>query len=265
MAWAEVHWKSEILGKETTMQVLTPQVGVPPYPTLYLLHSLNDDSYAWLRKTRVESLVRSLPLVVVMPDGYRGFFTDNEEGPPYARHVGEEVVSFVERTFPVRSDRRARAIGGASMGGYGALRIGLGYSDRFCSIHSHSGSLDRSVEFMLNPADRTGIIKHRPDSFIFEMRRIFGERPNGTKHDVLKLALEAKQNGTLPALWIDCGTKDYLLEGTRAFHHELEVAKVPHVYHEFPGSHDWEYANQHIEAALGFHTANLRIAPSSAK
>ena len=107
MAWAEVHWKSEILGKETTMQVLTPQVGTPPYPTLYLLHSLNDDSYAWLRKTRIESLVRSVPLLVVMPDGYRGFFTDNEEGPPYARHVGEEVVDFVERTFPVRAERRA--------------------------------------------------------------------------------------------------------------------------------------------------------------
>src|SRR4051812_34185422 len=110
MAWAEVHWKSEVLGKETTMQVLIPQVGTPPYPTLYLLHSLNDDSHAWTRKTCIESLVRSLPLLVVMPDGYRGFFTDNEEGPPYAQHIGEEVLSFVERTFPARSERTSRAI-----------------------------------------------------------------------------------------------------------------------------------------------------------
>ena len=259
MAWADIHWKSEVIGKETTMQVLIPQFGAPPYPTLYLLHSLNDDSYTWLRKTRIEFLVRSLPLVVVMPDGYRGFFTDNEEGPPYARHIGEEVVTFVERTFPVRAERRARAIGGASMGGYGALRVGLGYSERFCSIHSHAGSLDRSVEFRLNPAERTGIMKRRPDGFILEMRRIFGERPNGTKHDVLKLALDAKQNGSLPHLWIDCGTDDYLLEGTRAFHRELETAQIPHTYHEFPGSHAWEYCNQHIDAALAFHAANLDI------
>jgi len=264
MAWSEVHWRSDVIGKETTMQVLVPQVGTPPYPALYLLHSLNDDSHAWMHKTGIESLVRSLPLFIAMPDGYRGFFTDNEEGPPYAQHIGEEVVSFVERTFPVRSERGARAIGGVSMGGYGALRIGLGYSDRFCSIHSHSGSLDRSVEFLLNPAERSGIMKHRPDAFIVEMRRIFGERPNGTKHDVLKHALDAQRRGTLPKLWIDCGVDDYLIEGTRAFHQELPAAQIPHVYHEFPGTHDWDYANQHIAAALAFHVENLGIAAKPA-
>ena len=259
MAWAEVHWKSELIGKETTMQVLIPEVGMPPYPTLYLLHSLNDDSYTWLRKTRIEFLVRSLPLLVVMPDGYRGFFTDNEDGPPYARHIGEEVVTFVERTFPTRAERSARAIGGASMGGYGALRVGLAYSDRFSSVHSQAGSLDRSVEFKLNPAERTGIIKSRPDSFVIEMRRVFGERPNGTNHDVLKQAVDAKQRGNLPKLWIDCGPEDYLIEGTRAFHRELEAAQIPHAYHEFPGSHGWEYCNQHLHAALAFHATNLGI------
>ncbi len=49
MSWAEVHWKSEILAKETTMQVLIPRVGTSPYATLYLLHSLGNDSYGWLR------------------------------------------------------------------------------------------------------------------------------------------------------------------------------------------------------------------------
>jgi len=106
MTWAEVHWKSEVIGKETTMQVLLPQVGTPPYAVLYLLHGLNDDSSAWMRKTRIEALAHSLPLVIVMPDGYRGFFTDNEEGPAYARHVGEEIVQFVDRTFPVRAEGR---------------------------------------------------------------------------------------------------------------------------------------------------------------
>lgn len=259
MALAEVHWKSEHLGKETTMRVLTPEVGAPPYATLYLLHSLNDDSSAWIKKTKIESLVRSLPLLVVMPDGYRGFYTDNEEGPPYARHIGEELVDFVDRTYPTRPERSSRAIGGVSMGGYGALRIGLGYAERFCSIHSHSGSLDRSVEFKLNPAERTGIMKHRPDSFIVEMRRIFGERPNGTKHDVLKLAVEAKKAGKLPKLWIDCGVEDYLIHGTRAFHRELDASAIRHFYRELPGSHDSEYQSVDLEAALAFHTTNLSL------
>ncbi len=264
MALAEVHWKSELLGRETIMRVLTPQVGAPPYATLYLLHSLNEDSSAWITKTKIESLVRTLPLLVIMPDGHRGFYTDNEEGPPHARHIGEELVAFVDRTYPTRAERAGRAIGGVSMGGYGALRVGLGYAERFCSIHSHAGSLDHDVEFKLNPAERTGIMKHRPDSFILEMRQIFGERPKGTKHDVLRLAMEAKQRGQLPNLWIECGVDDYLITGTRAFHRELDVAKIPHVYREIPGAHDLDYSDEDLGAAIHFHRSNLHLTPNSA-
>jgi muramoyltetrapeptide carboxypeptidase len=67
--------------------------------------------------------VRELPLIVVMPDGLRGFYTNNAGGPPFARYVGEELVRFVERNFPARPERAARAIGGLSMGGYGAMRL----------------------------------------------------------------------------------------------------------------------------------------------
>lgn len=259
MPWAQVQWKSELLAKETTAQVLIPQVGIPPYPTLYLLHSLGDDSQAWMRKTRLEHHVRNLPLLVVLPDGYRGFFTDNDEGPPYARHIGEELVAFIERTFHARPDRNARAIGGASMGGYGAMRVGLAYSDKFCSVHSHSGSLDRHVEFSLNPEKRTGIMKQRPNEFVLEMRRIFGERPKGTSHDVLYQAIAAKQRGTLPNILFDCGVDDYLIHGNRSLHRDMDAAGIPHTYAEFPGSHNWEYCNAHIEEALAFHAANLQL------
>jgi len=198
--------------------------------------------------------------LVVMPDGNRGFFTNNEEGPAYAKYLGEEVIQFIERTFPARSERSARAIGGVSMGGYGALRVGLAYSEKFCSIHSHSGSLDHGVEFKPNPAERTGIIKQRPDCFVAEMRRIFGERPKGTEHDILLQAIAAKQRGTLPNLWVDCGLEDYLLPGTRSLHEDLKAANIPHTYHEFPGCHDWEYCNAHIAEALVFHATNLNVA-----
>lgn len=141
MAWSTIHWKSDVLGKQTTAQVLLPDVGKPPYATFYLLHGLSDDSTNWLRRSRIEVYAAGLPLIVVMPDGYRGFYTDNDQGPAYAKHFGEELPSFVERTFHAKAARGARAIGGLSMGGYGALRIGLGYADRFCSVNSHSGAV----------------------------------------------------------------------------------------------------------------------------
>ena len=61
MPWAQVHWRSEVLAKQTTMQVILPSVGRPPYATLYLLHGLSDDSTTWLRRSRIEAYVRELP------------------------------------------------------------------------------------------------------------------------------------------------------------------------------------------------------------
>ena len=48
-----------------------PDVGEPPFPVYYLLHGLSDDYTIWQRRTRIEWYVRELPLIVVMPDGFR--------------------------------------------------------------------------------------------------------------------------------------------------------------------------------------------------
>jgi S-formylglutathione hydrolase FrmB len=219
----------------------------------YLLHGLSDDSTMWMRRTRIEAYAAGLPLIVVMPDGYRGYYTDNDQGPAYARHIGEELPAFIERTFPARADRSARAIGGLSMGGYGALRVGLGYHDRFCSIHSHSGALGWG---------RTNR-RPRPEldgdpAFQAELVRVFGASPDGTDHDLLALAKKAKKARQLPKILIDCGTEDFLLEDNRGFVAGLQAAKIPHTYREHPGQHNWDYWDEHIREALRFHAKNLK-------
>src|SRR3954465_7321155 len=83
MALCEVHWSSSVLAKKVGMYVILPEpaaAGPGPYATYYLLHGLSDDYTVWLRRSRIEWNVRDLPLIVVMPDGYRGFYTDNAEG-----------------------------------------------------------------------------------------------------------------------------------------------------------------------------------------
>ncbi len=103
MALCTLSWKSAVLGKMTTTQVLLPDGKAGPFPVLYLLHGLSDDASTWVRRSRIEVYVKDLPLVVVMPDGYRGFYTNNAEGPAYARHIGEELPGLIERTFAVIS------------------------------------------------------------------------------------------------------------------------------------------------------------------
>jgi putative tributyrin esterase len=265
MPWAQVHWRSDLLGKQTTTQVLLPSVGRPPFAVLYLLHGLTGDSTTWLRHSRLEWYLRELPLVVVLPDGYRGFFTDNEQGPDFGRHCGEELPGFIERTFPVRPARGARAIGGLSMGGYGALRVALGYPERFCSVNSHSGALLRmNLDMSPQQARRDPILGKHPPEFFLELRRIFGRRHAGTRHDLIALVRRARRrHRRLPRILIDCGTEDSLLAGNREFHAQLGELDIPHVYREFPGRHDWDYWDLHVREALAFHARNLHVTPMS--
>jgi S-formylglutathione hydrolase FrmB len=247
MALCEIRWKSAVLMKQVGTTVILPDVGQPPFPTYYLLHGLSDDHTAWARRTRIEWYVRDLPLIVVMPDGFRGFYTDNEAGPAYGRYIAEEVVGFIERNFPARREASARHIGGLSMGGYGAVRLALKYPHLFSSANSHSGA------FLRGPVTPVREVPDRFSNFSEEMLQIFGPHPVGTEHDVLALVQRAKAGGTLPRLYFDCGTEDYLLQPNRDLHQALLAMDVPHVYREFPGAHDWDYWDRHVAEAIAFH------------
>ena len=173
MPWAQVHWRSDILAKQTTMQVLLPSVGRPPYATFYLLHGLSDDSTIWLRRSRIEAYVRELPLIVVMPDGYRGFYTDNEQGPAYTRHFGEELPGVRGAQFPrparARRPRHRRTVHGrlrraaARAGLSGEILLG---QQPFGRAHAVQPRPESAAG-----AEGSGLRKHPPE-FFAEMRRI---------------------------------------------------------------------------------------------
>jgi S-formylglutathione hydrolase FrmB len=244
MALCEFRFFSKVLGKQVGAYVLMPDRGKPPFATLYLLHGLSDDYTTWLRRSRIEYYVRDLPLAVVMPDGFRGAYTDNAAGPAYARYMIEDVVGGAERHFRLRADRSARAVGGLSMGGYGALRLGLRFPDVFSSVHSHSGALLWGAR--------------ASDSA--EFTRVFGESPAGTDHDLLALAERCKANAALPEILIDCGVDDFLFNDNETFVAALKDRGVPHTYRTFPGAHDWDYWDEHVRDAVAFHGRNLNLA-----
>ena len=235
--------------KQVGMYVILPETGQPPFETYYLLHGLSDDYTTWIRRTRIEWYVRNLPLMVVMPEGLRGFYTDNNVGPAYGRYMGEELIAFVERNFPARRQREARHIGGLSMGGYGAVRLALQFPHLFGSANSHGGA------FMRGPIGGTKDQPDRFSSFPGEMEQVFGDKPVGSDHDILALAQRARTAGALPRLYLDCGTEDYLLSANRELHAALDMLDVSHTYKEFPGAHDWDYWDRHVPEAIAFHLA----------
>ncbi|MHC4479633.1 MAG: alpha/beta hydrolase [Planctomycetota bacterium] len=247
MATLRLTFFADAISKQTSMTVLLPQEaeGSGPYPVLYLLHGLSDDDTIWTRRTSIERYVTGMPLIVVMPDGGRSFYTDARQGPAYESHIMGDVLGLVDRFFPTIAERRGRAIGGLSMGGYGAMKLALKYCDRFCSVVSHSSVFD--IAKSLKDSE------HRE-----ELALIFGDDPAEGDNDVFRLAEKAERE-MLPAIRFDCGTEDGLLEHSRAFHRHLEDLGTAHQYEEFPGAHEWGYWDRHIQEALRFHAAALGI------
>lgn len=241
MAFLDYHYFSQALGKQTAAYVLLPETGIGPFPVLYLLHGLSDNHTIWLRRTSIERYAANLPLIVVMPDGGRGFYADAAEGAAYGKAIGEELVDRIDKTFPTLATRDGRVIAGLSMGGYGAARLAMAYPERFRAAHSLSGAMGFGHK---DP--------NWDDARMPEFKRIVGDNYKGGPCDLYALAETNQAAGTLPKLRIDCGTEDFLLEDNRAFAAFLAEKGIPHEYEEFPGAHTWEYWDTHIQDALKF-------------
>ena len=241
MAICEIHLGNQnALRKMTSAVVILPEnAGSGPFPVWYLLHGLSDDHTAWTRRTHLERYVEGLPLIVVMPDGGRGFYTDSATEPAgaFETFLMRDLIGFVDRTFRTRADRAGRVIAGLSMGGYGAIKLALKFPEIFCAAASHSGALWRPD--LLEAYDGS------------ELHRVFGDQPGGGSNDVYALA-ERVDPARLPALQFDCGTEDYLLPQNRLFARHLDTLGIVHRYLEYPGAHDWVYWDTRIRETIVF-------------
>jgi S-formylglutathione hydrolase FrmB len=246
-----MHYWSEALLKHTSANVILPEIEGPegegPFPVMYLLHGLSDDHSMWQRFTRIEHHMLRIPMIVVMPDGGRGFYCDSKEGYAYETSFIQDTVGYIDRVFNTKAERNGRVLAGLSMGGYGALKFALRFPDMFCSAVSHSGG----VGFGHEP-----LLPHRIDEFT----RLLGPEFVGGPNDLWALGKNVDRS-LLPALRMDFGTEDFefLVKWNRDLHAYWEEIGLPHEYEEFPGAHDWDYWDLHIQEAIAFHCKNLSI------
>lgn len=228
----------------TSAQILLPNPRfVPPYPVMFLLHGLSDDDSVWMRRTSIENYAEDVPLIIVMPNGGRGFYLDAQQGFAFGTAIGVELPNLLRNYFPTRP---GWAITGLSMGGYGAMKLGLSHPETFRSVVSHSGVLT----FGHDP-----VYLERPDT-AGEWRRILGEQIVGGPADLFPLVLASEPR---PRLRFDCGVDDHLIEANRTFHRHLVEHGIEHEYEEFEGGHTWEYWDLHVQEAIAFHRESLGI------
>ena len=124
----------------------------PPLPTLYLLHGTPgtpDSLFALGVPEQLDQLIESggaPAMIVVAPSGGRRPESDTEwddsvadAGARWGTFVTRDLVNAIGNDYATKPGRRSRAIAGISMGGYGAINLALGHSDRFGIAASWSG------------------------------------------------------------------------------------------------------------------------------
>lgn len=248
------------IGKMTSLRVIVPEnLGGGPFPVLYLLHGLSDNHTGWTRLTSLERYLAGVPLIVVMPDGGRSWYTDAGDGfhAAYETHIVRDIVNFTDNTFHTIAARQSRGIAGLSMGGYGAWKLGLKHRQLFGATVSHSGALgfaSRDIEALASSRDDRAWLR--------EFMPIFGRDPRGSDNDIFAL-LETIPPEELPQLRFDCGRDDFLIEDNRRLHAHLQALGIAHQYEEHDGAHDWQYWDLHIRDSIEFFKSHLQPAATA--
>jgi putative tributyrin esterase len=258
MAVLEVNVMSSTLMRKTTFLAILPVddlrfPGMPkkeekPLKTLYLLHGIFGNYSDWLQGTRIERFATENNIAVIMPSGDNSFYVDNEaRNDFYGRFIGEELVALTRKMFPLSKKREDTFIGGLSMGGYGAIRNGLKYSETFGAIVGLSSGL---ITYLAPESTNDAPVFFRQRSYY---ESIFGDLTKlltSDKHPeqlILNLSKEGKE---IPRMYIACGTEDDLLDLGRRFKDFAIKNGADVTYEEGPGAHEWNFWDTYIEKGI---------------
>jgi len=249
--------KSLMRTVDITMVLPTDKVlfgsGYTPQPTrfktLYLLHGIFGSCHDWVNGTRIVPWAQNRNLVVVMPSGENRCYVD---GPApcdnFSKFIGEDLVEFTRRSFPLSDRREDTFIGGLSMGGYGAICNGLKYSQTFGAIAALSSSMmtDRVQQATDDSPTLIGNRKYY-ESIFGDLNKLKGS--GNDPYELVKRCLADSR--PIPELYLACGTGDPLaLPDNQKFDAFLTENGVAHTFVTGPGGHDWTFWDTYIAKAL---------------
>ena len=250
MALISIDFKSETLKRNVIFNVILPMENHEgPYPTLYLLHGLTDNCSSWLCNTRIRMWAEESGLAVVMPSGENSFYMDIpvKDGclGDFGEYIGRELVEVTRRIFPLSVRREDTFLGGLSMGGFGACRNALKYSDVFGKAAILSGALhfyEYPAEWVCEYGNMIGEIKNFGD---LEQTRQTDRNPR-----YLMEMIRNDPDRSFPSFYIACGLQDDLLESNRSIAQALKEAGADVIYEEGEGFHDWYFWDEYIQHVL---------------
>lgn len=107
------------------------------YSVLYMLHGLGGNHTNLLERFDSKAILDKIikrtgkDMIVVFPDGFNSFYINQNDGMKMEKAIMEDLIPYIDKTYNTKKSRNSRAIGGISMGGYGAARFALKYPEKF--------------------------------------------------------------------------------------------------------------------------------------
>src|SRR5436190_13160159 len=217
-----ISYSSKTVGANRRALIYTPPgfSKKEKYPVLYLLHGIGGDEKEWLNGGKPQVNLDNLyaenkiePMIVVMPNG-RAMKDDRAVGnvfdsakvqafATFEKDLLNDLIPYVEKSFPVLTDREHRAIAGLSMGGGQSLNFGLGNLDKFAWVGGFSSARNTK----------------KPQELVPDVN---------VAKEKIKL------------LFISCGASDELISFSKRTHDYLQQNNIPHIYFIEPGVHDFK-------------------------
>lgn len=255
------------------------------FPVVYLLHGYGgrDDTFT----ERLASLAQSgdrlaaaqgfSEAIVVTPNAYTlhkgSMYSNSPTTGDWERFIAEDLVAQIDKRYRTLPNRMSRALAGHSMGGYGALRIGMKRPDVFATLYAMSACC-LAANRNPNPESMAAAEAIRTRAQADEAAKASGFGPSVTLASAaawspnpgnppLYLDLPVQNGKVRPeivAKWvanspletleqyasnlknyysiaIDIGTGDPLLASNRQLHEAMTRLRIPHYYEEYDGDH----------------------------
>ncbi len=251
MAYIKAQIFSEIINQDLYVDLFLPSDSrelrnSEPKAVIYLLHGMSGNNSAWFNLCPLVRYASENNVVIVSPQGHNSFYVNQKLGVDYFKYMTDELPVMLDKLFKIPKGRDKTFVAGLSMGGYGALLLGLSRPDLFAACASFSGAVGIAKDK----------IATQDENFIRSyMMPIFGE--NLEERDELNLYLLAEKVSKMkedmkPNVLCTCGINDFLYEDNIEFKNYMKNLDINFRYMEWEGEHEGGFWDRSLVYAIDY-------------
>lgn len=255
MAFIKANIKCPAFGRCISTNLYFPtdlpeSVGNKVNGVITLLHGLTNTGDDWMMYSAAPRYAADNGYILVAPDADNSFYLDNRYGSPFYHLLTQELPLQLRSIFHIPDEREKNYIAGLSMGGYGALLLGLSQPDKYAAIGAFSGALDMAA--IVNSA------KQNP-AFAPMLTPLFGdELAMPESADLMKLVQQAAAlpKEQRPRIFQTCGLQDndemQILTQNQNFNKVAAALPLDYTFKTWNGVHEWNFWDRSLAEFIGF-------------